>query len=337
MNLEPTCVDLFCGAGLMSEGFKQAGFCHIFAADKDARAVSTYNKNHIPVAQEWDVSLAKQGLRADVLVAGPPCQGFSSLGKRDRHDVRNKLSLALLPWIEQLTPSVVIIENVVQFRDSQYWTQIKNWARPLGYEAYEWELNAVDYGAAQRRRRAFCILSRIGKPAKPDQQESALRSVRDAFYGLPLKPDSHNFHTAPEPSALAAQRMALIPPQGDKRDLMRANPAICPPSWARVGNQATDVWGRMDFDAPANTIRCSFQNPSKGRYLHPTEDRVITLREGARLQGIPDNWEFVGDRTSIARQIGNGVPVPLAHAVAKSIMRLFKDETHTLSSATLRN
>src|SRR5690606_16390875 len=92
-----------------------------------------------------------------------------------------------------------------------------------------------------------------------------------------------------------------------------------PPSWKSIGCQATDVWGRIDPDVPANTIRCAFQNPSKGRYLHPTEDRVITLREGARLQGVPDDWTFAGRPYPIARQIGNGVPVPLAAAVARSI------------------
>ena len=103
---------------------------------------------------------------------------------------------------------------------------------------------------------------------------------------------------------------------------MRLAPEICPASWAKVGCQATDVWGRMDPDKPANTLRCTFQNPSKGRYLHPTEDRVLSLREGARLQGVPDDWTFVGKPYPVARQIGNGVPVPLARAVATQVMAL---------------
>ena len=78
----------------------------------------------------------------------------------------------------------------------------------------------------------------------------------------------------------------------------------------------------MDPDKPANTLRCTFQNPSKGRYLHPTEDRVLSLREGARLQGVPDDWTFVGKPYPVARQIGNGVPVPLARAVATQVMAL---------------
>ena len=95
-----------------------------------------------------------------------------------------------------------------------------------------------------------------------------------------------------------------------------------------MGNQAVDVWGRMDWNKPANTLRCSFQSASKGRYLHPEQHRVISIREGARLQGIPDNWVFSGDRSSIARQIGNGVPVPLARAVADAIGKVLAAQHH---------
>src|SRR3546814_15981226 len=97
---------------------------------------------------------------------------------------------------------------------------------------------------------------------------------------------------------------------------MRLAPELCPPSWERVGCQATDVWGRIDPDQPSNTIRCTFQNPSKGRYLHPIENRTLSLREGARLQGVPDCWPFAGRPYPVARQIGNGVPVTLPVRVA---------------------
>src|SRR3546814_6594774 len=82
---------------------------------------------------------------------------------------------------------------------------------------------------------------------------------------------------------------------------MRLAPELCPPSWERVGCQATDVWGRIDPDQPSNTIRCTFQNPSKGRYLHPIENRTLSLREGARLQGVPDCWTFAGRPYPVAR------------------------------------
>jgi len=317
------CAELFSGAGLMGGGFKSAGFKSIFAAELDTRAVATYNQNIESVAEEWDVTKVKKGLAYEVLVAGPPCQGFSTLGRRDPKDIRNALSLSVFKWAKQHKPKVVLIENVPQFLESDYYNKLRKKFSSIGYESVSWILNSEDYGVPQRRLRSFTIFSTIGLPNKPRQTRKRM-SVRDAFKGLSKKVNGKNFHISPEPTDLALSRMKLIPPLGDKRDVMKHAPELCPPSWIKMGNQAVDVWGRMDWNKPANTLRCSFQAPSKGRYLHPQENRVISLREGARIQGIPDSWGFCGDRTSIARQIGNGVPVPLAKAVASSIMKLFR-------------
>jgi len=317
------CAELFSGAGLMGGGFKSAGFRNIFAAELDTRAVATYNQNIESVAEEWDVTKVKKGLEYEVLVAGPPCQGFSTLGRRDPKDVRNSLSLSVFKWAKQHNPKVVLIENVPQFLDSDYYIKLRKKFSAIGYESVSWVLNSEDYGVPQKRLRSFTIFSTIGLPEKPKPTNKRM-TVRDAFKGLSKKVNGKNFHISPKPTNLALSRMELIPPLGDKRDIMKTAPELCPPSWIKMGNQAVDVWGRMSWDKPANTLRCSFQSPSKGRYLHPYENRVISLREGARIQGIPDSWGFCGDRTSIARQIGNGVPVPLAKAVASSIMKLFK-------------
>jgi len=313
--------ELFSGAGLMGGGFKLAGFESVFAAELDPKAVATYNRNLDNVAEEWDVQCVKEGLEYDVLVAGPPCQGFSTLGRRDPKDTRNALSLNVFHWAEKHRPKVVLIENVPQFLDSEYWLKLNQMFSEIGYECVSWVLNSENYGVAQKRKRSFTVFSKIGLPDEPKDLGVRL-TLKDAFKGLSGKPTGDNFHVSPVPSDLAMSRMKVIPPKGDKRDVMAANPMLCPPSWFKMGNQAVDVWGRMDWEKPSNTLRCSFQSPSKGRYLHPTENRVITLREGARIQGIPDSWTFVGDRTSIARQIGNGVPVPLAEAVANSIKAL---------------
>lgn len=319
-----TTIDLFSGAGLMTEGFRQNGFRSIFAAEADGRAVASFNRNIENVAHVWDVRNVNEMVKAQVILAGPPCQGFSTLGKRDSNDERNKLSLTVLSWMESAKPDVVVIENVPQFVQSVYWRKIQEEARTLDYESCHWILNAADFGAPQRRTRAFCILSRIGLPDEPSTTHKRHVTVRQAFKDLPKTPTEELQHIAPVPQGIAYERIRLIPPKGDKRDVLRKAPHLCPPSWALIGAQAVDVWGRMNIDEPSNTIRCSFQNPSKGRYLHPTEDRVITIREGARLQGIPDSWVFEGDRTSIARQIGNGVPIPLANAVAKAIRVLIE-------------
>jgi DNA (cytosine-5)-methyltransferase 1 len=316
-------VELFSGAGLMSEGFRRHGFGTVLAAEADPRAVQSFNRNVANVAIEWDVQKVRKDIACDVIVAGPPCQGFSSLGKRQVHDERNRLSLCVVDWARHSGADVVVIENVPQFLRSSYWETIKRRLSRQGFESTSWILDAADFGAPQRRVRGFGILSKIGLPAQPKKTVKRPVTVREAFQDIPIEVDEEGMHVAPAPSEIAAQRFTVIPPGGDKRDILRAAPDLCPPSWARMGAQAVDVWGRMEYDKPANTIRCAFQNASKGRYIHPLADRVISLREGARLQGVPDHWTFVGDRSSIARQIGNGVPIPLAAAVAKAISTLF--------------
>jgi DNA (cytosine-5)-methyltransferase 1 len=181
---------------------------------------------------------------------------------------------------------------------------------------FTWVLDAVDYGTPQFRKRAFTIASKIGQfdaPVPMTQRRSAGEVIN-----LPVS-GNDPLNRWPTPVGVAAERIALVPPCGDKRDIMKLAPALCPPSWVKVGCNATDVWGRIDPTEPANTIRCTFQNPSKGRYLHPTEQRTLSLREGARLQGIPDDWIIEGRNYPAARQIGNGVPIPLARAVASAV------------------
>lgn len=306
----------------MGGAFVRQGFTPLFAADLDPRCVESYNLNHGRVAEVWDARKVKDGLTCQVLVAGPPCQGFSTLGRGSKAEERNRLSLLVAKWAITLKAEVVVVENVPQFLESHYWNALIDKLGREGYKSTAWTLDASEYGVAQKRIRSFTVLSRIGLPSVPKSSRKKL-TVRDAFRGLSAKPTGRDLHIAPHPSELALTRFMLIPRNGDKRDILRKMPRLCPPSWAKMGPNATDVWGRMALDRPANTLRCCFQNPSKGRYVHPTQHRVITLREGARLQGIPDDWRFAGDRSSIARQIGNGVPVPLAEAVARAIKKLF--------------
>lgn len=316
-------VDLFSGAGLLGFAFRTQGFHAALAVEADARAALTFKENVGAEQMTDDVETVIHGLKCDIIVAGPPCQGFSSLGKRDALDERNELSLCIGDWAKACRPAVVVVENVPPFLSSPQYRRLKKRMTKMGFASTEWILNSADFGAPQLRMRAFVIFSKIGIPSSPKPDRRKHRTVGDAFRGLPLQPDLVGLHVAPTPSSLALKRFKLIPAGGDKRDVMLAAPEMCPPSWGRMGAQATDVWGRMDLSKPANTLRCSFQNASKGRYVHPTEDRVLTLREGARIQGIPDNWQFHGDRCSIARQIGNGVPIHLGTAVAKSIRQLF--------------
>jgi len=334
-------IELFSGAGLLGYAFREAGFHASLAIEADHRARATYMQNVGADSIGTDVREVRHGLCAEVLLAGPPCQGFSTLGKGDHFDERNTLSLCVADWAEASSPSVVVVENVPPFLESRYWAILRRRMSKLGYASTQWTLNAADFGAPQLRVRAFGIFSRIGLPEKPVATVQRHRTVREAFRGLSKKPAKSGLHVAPEPGELALARFEVIPERGDKRSVMERAPHLCPPSWFRMGPQATDVWGRIDLDAPANTLRCSFQNASKGRYVHPTENRVLTLREGARLQGIPDEWQFHGDRMSIARQIGNGVPLALGQAIAASVAKLFDDEqlehSRTVSSALARS
>lgn len=311
-----THIDMFSGAGLFSAGFVEVGFRPVLAVDLSKEAVASYNQNLPPVAKVGSVTAVRDIPAAEVLIAGPPCQGFSTLGRQDPKDVRNDLALDIPRWAAASGALVVAVENVPPFLASRQWRELAAKLEDQGYSIDTWVLDAANYGAAQIRRRAFTIASKIGAIAPPRPQLA--RATAGSVLGLEIEPGDP-LHTWPVPSKLAEQRIALVPEKGDKRDIMRQAPELCPPSWERVRCQATDVWGRIDPEAPANTIRCTFQNPSKGRYLHPTENRVLSLREGARLQGVPDGWTFVGRPYPVARQIGNGVPVPLASAVAAAI------------------
>lgn len=307
---------MFSGAGLFSAGFADAGFSPALAIDLSKEAVASYNRNLAPVAVCSSVTEFDTIPAADVLIAGPPCQGFSTLGRQDPLDVRNGLALEVPRWAEASGARVVVIENVPPFLASTQWRSLADRLEAMDYAIDTWILDAVEHGAPQLRRRAFTIASKVGPVKRP--RPSAGRATAGEVLARPVVPGDA-LHTWPIPKGIAAERIAIIPPKGDKRDVMRMAPELCPPSWAKVGCQATDVWGRIDPAQPVNTLRCTFQNPSKGRYLHPTEDRCLSLREGARLQGVPDDWIFVGKPYPVARQIGNGVPIPLARAVAMAV------------------
>lgn len=316
----PTFIDLFSGAGLFSGGMIAAGLKPVLAIECDELAAKSYARNVHTEIQVASVTEVRAVPAADVLIAGPPCQGFSTLGRCDPTDLRNELSLAVLPWAKFSQARIVVVENVPPFVRSAQWKRLSRGLKRLGYEISTWDLDAVDFGTPQRRRRSFTIASKIGAIEEPRAKTTMPLTVRDALEESRIR-FSDPMHVWPTPTGIAAERIALVPPCGDKRDLSRIAPHLCPPSWKRVGCNATDVWGRIDPNGPANTLRCAFQNPSKGRYLHPTENRVLSLREGARLQGIPDSWMFEGRRYPAARQIGNGVPIPLAKAVGKSLVQ----------------
>jgi DNA (cytosine-5)-methyltransferase 1 len=320
---KPTVIDLFAGAGLLSHAFLREGFQIVDAVERERWATETYAHNvgaHVRLA---DIERIRPTGKCDAIISGPPCQGFSTLGKRDCNDPRNFLSVYVARWTRVLKPKVVVIENVAAFLKAPVWTYLSDLFGKMGYSVSAHVLDAVNFGCPQRRLRSFTIASRIGDPVMRPVVRAYPKNVREAWHGLPARPDNQNWHYAPTPSSLALARMKVIPEGGDKRDIMRRAAHLTPPSWWKVSGDVTDVWGRMEWQEPSNTIRTAFINPSKGRYIHPEQNRVISLREGARLQSIPDGWEFIGVPYQISRQIGNSVPLPLGRAVARAVRRLF--------------
>jgi DNA (cytosine-5)-methyltransferase 1 len=320
IDSRPTVVDLFAGAGLFSHAFQVSGCRVVRAVEIDPVAAETYVQNMGHQMEVGDVSRLEPKGRCDILIAGPPCQGFSTLGARRTDDPRNSLCLQVVRWAKAMQPKVVVIENVVAFLESDEWQSVKRGLSRLDYEVTAIVLDAFDYGVPQHRRRSFTIASTSGEFVSPRKRHT-LRTVRKAWEGLPERPDGINHHYAPKPSEIALARMRVIPTGGDKRDVMKRAPELAPPSWWNVSCEVTDAWGRMEWDEPCNTLRTALQNPSKGRYIHPGQHRVISLREAARLHSIPDEWTFAGLPTQIARQIGNSVPPALGRAVARSVFR----------------
>jgi len=316
----PTAIDLFAGAGLFSLAFKQVGFQLVKAIERDKSAAATYAANlgnHVVIA---DVQATEPSGRCNVLLAGPPCQGFSTLGARRVDDSRNLLSLDVVRWAAVLRPEIVVIENVEAFLHAPVWRRLVARLKRLRYYVNSFVLDSADFGVPQLRRRSFTIASRVGIVVQPTPRCRRPKTVRDAWEDLPEYPDGRNQHIAPKPSQIALARMKVIPQGGDKRDVMRAAPGLAPQSWWNVASQVTDAWGRMEWDAPCNTLRTAIQNASKGRYIHPEQNRVISLREAARLHSIHDGWRFEGVPTQIARQIGNSVPPKLGRAIARAIL-----------------
>lgn len=312
-------IDLFAGAGLFSYAFRKEGFDVCLAVEKDKYAANTYKMNLGDEIIHDDVLNVIPHGECDVLFGGPPCQGFSTLGKRDINDPRNQLSFVMLEWARVLSPKIVVIENVSSFLETSIWRKLTRSFRKLGYETKAFEFNACDYGVPQNRYRSITIASQIGLPKKFSPVIKGYQTVRDAWRGLAPIPNGENWHYAPTPTLLALERMKAIPSGGNKRDIIHNATNLALESWHKNKNVLTDVWGRMHWDCPCNTLRTSLQNPSKGRYIHPDQNRVISLREAARLHTIPDEWKFAGPPTQIAKQIGNSVPPGLGMTIAQEI------------------
>jgi DNA (cytosine-5)-methyltransferase 1 len=331
-------IDLFSGAGGMTLGFHDAGFKSIQAVEVDEAAARTYEANFGSSVVARPIQEVDSFPEADVLIGGPPCQGFSPLGRN--RDSRSKALLNRL-WKEyvralrQVRPAVFVIENVPEFvRSNQFKAFLATCRRDKFLAQYQVDyrlLNAADFGVPQRRRRGVVIASRAGSPRWPEPahgtslfSSAPYSTVRDAIGDLPLAPDGRNWHIGRNPTPKSLQRYKAVPEGGNRFDLALNRPDLLPDCWRRKKTGTTDVFGRLWWDKPALTIRTEFFKPEKGRYLHPEADRPITHREAARLQSFPDDFIFEGSKIEVAKQIGNAVPPTLAYHVAVAVLSLFE-------------
>jgi DNA (cytosine-5)-methyltransferase 1 len=363
--MEPTfrLIDLFAGAGGMSAGFSHFfghKFKTVWANDFNEYAARTYNANfgeHCVVGDIVDILADKKTKipSADVVVGGPPCQGFSLLNKNKDGDPRKQLWRPFMEVVKRSGASVFVIENVPELLSSFEYGEIYGLAQSMGFRLSSAKLCAADYGVPQVRWRAFIVGCKFADPdmvfppkrthypqngyrrrfVERDvpyiEDAKPYRSIRDAIGDLPapkgievrLENAPFDLHFGRTPTAKSLKRYKAIPNEGMNRfDLQERAPELTPDCWIRKKSGGTDIFGRLWWDKPSVTIRTEFYKPEKGRYLHPDQHRPITHREAARIQSFPDEFKFLGSKVEIAKQIGNAVPCELAARVADCVHAL---------------
>lgn len=336
-------IDLFCGAGGLSRGLMDAGFDVVAAIDTWEIALKSYranfpsHKTHLFDVAEFSRAKARAlGIPADLdlIAGGPPCQGFSIQRIGQDEDDRNDLVLAFGRIVAILRPRLFLMENVPGLLGRRGKAIVQKFIRMMtasGYEIRHSIVDAADFGVPQTRRRVFFIgwdrsrLSEVRFPP-PFGSENDVRTVRQAIGDLVAPPADFSplagdpLHRRIRLSLKNVERLKHIPPGGGFEDLPVALRVNCHKKGAsRIGHRS--VYGRLHPDRPAATITARFDSFTRGKFGHPWEDRNITLREGARLQGFPDSYVFYGTQEEIAAQIGNAIPPPLALAFG----RILKD------------
>lgn len=356
----PTFLDLFAGCGGITRGFIDAGFKLVHGYELSAAAAATYAANFgLDRTSCVDITELAEVPPVDVVVGGPPCQGFSNLGKRDPEDARNTLWNAYVDVVVGSECDVFVFENVDRFAKSAEYlllrAETKKGGRLSGWDIRGLNLNAADFGVAQRRIRSIVVGSRIGPIDGPTHTHSKdgddclgpWRTLRDVIGELDFEvgpghlSKAHQFELAdgrsvPGPYKLvdlhigrtywdiSIKRYGHIAPGKNRHALPDKLQMEC---WRKHTSGAADVLGRLEWDKPSVTIRTEFFKPEKGRYLHPEWsrsgtriNRALTHAEAALIQGFDDRHVWCGSKVDIARQIGNAVPPPLAAAIAIPII-----------------
>jgi len=341
-------IDLFCGAGGLALGFQHAGVDIYAGIDNDAESLITF-KHNIKGAKAINYNLTNinddlisELGQVDIMLGGPPCQGFSIAGKREASDPRNLLAQSYLKLVKIISPKAVIIENVpniLSMDGGKFAENIIDGLRKLEFSVEVCKLNSAEFGVPQNRRRVFFI-------ALKDKQfnlnflnsckTESLITTREAISDLPLLSDNLG-----APEMLYSKK-----PSSDYQILMRKNSTKITnheavdhkPKTKMIINMVPDggnyknlpleyqgtrkvniAWTRMNSKKPCFTI-----DAGHNHHFHYKANRVPTVRECARIQSFPDNFTFIGKRTSQYRQVGNAVPPILAQKIAQSIIKILE-------------
>lgn len=332
-----TAIDLFAGAGGMTVGLKNAGFNVSAAVELEPLAVETYLANHPDVSVfvgdirqiPPETVMAWLGMEPGdlTLLAGcPPCQGFSTMTTLNGHvevnDERNDLVAEYGRYVKAFRPKAVLMENVPRLREDARMTELLDLLEELGYHVGDAVrvMNAADFGVPQRRRRLVLIAGRDAEITFSEPTTEQPMTVRDAIGSLPKPGKSGDpLHDLAERRSETVQALIKrIPKDGGGRlDLPEDAQLRCHQGFTGF----KDIYGRMAWNRPAPTITGGCHNPSKGRFLHPEQDRAITLREAAILQGFPEDYWFSLRRGKLAAaaMIGNALPPGFVESHARQL------------------
>ena len=341
--------DLFAGVGGLSQGFISKGFEVEFAIEYDKDIAKSYQLNH-PKTKVYDEDISIIDLNElknnhqniDVIVGGPPCQGFSQKGKRlSINDERNFYFKKFIETVKVFRPKYFVLENVPNILTTAkgfFKKEIINGFEKLGYKVNAKTLNAADFGVPQNRKRAFFIGALNGNLINFPDANNEKTTIKEAIYDLPFiesgegedffeyeKQPNSNYqkklrkgskgifnHKSTNHSKIAIERLKLIPKGKGKE--------VLPPEH-RTKSIYSGTWSRLLEDDIAATITTRFDTPSSGLFTHPVLNRCLTVREAARIQSFSDNFIFYGSKTIQMKQVGNAVPPLLAAEIALVILK----------------
>ncbi len=339
MKMPIEAVDLFCGVGGLTHGVTQAGISVVAGIDIDTTCEFAYRHNNGALFVLSDVGqYSSQKIinfynpeSVKVLMGCAPCQPFSTLQKNEQEKSRESkwgLLYSFSEHVRNVNPEIVSMENVPALQHELVFKDFVKELESLGYQVSYRVVDASDYGVAQRRKRLLLLASRLGKICliEPTHKDNKV-TVRDVIGGLPEIEQGQThcedpLHRSAGLSEINLQRIRASLPGGTWRDW---DEALLPECYQREsGKTYSSVYGRMKFDDVSPTLTTQFNRYGTGRYGHPTQDRAISLREGAMLQSFPQDYKFVQDEnyniTDVARQIGNAVPVRLGEVIGISII-----------------